>query len=252
MKLKDLLKNDNEVTITPILKAMDLVIMNKVKSNKVNKRILDSPWIRVPNIKTFSISASILDPIAQLCGVDLNLPRKLEFTPYKNHRINRYLENQIRRLQVTRSSNPRLYFDLGKILMKRSNSFRVEAIQHTFPNWYRNYPLGFILNVNRKVSKLINEGKDDLDFKRVYIPKGDDKRPLGVPTPEWRLYLHMWNNLLTYYLSPHLTQQHGFITGKGTLTAWKEIMEKQLYKKPFIREWDFKSFFDSWDRKSVV
>jgi len=55
----------------------------------------------------------------------------------------------------------------------------------------------------------------------------------------------MFNNFLTHFLGPHLHHQHGFLPGKGTLTAWKEIFSKGLYLKPYIREWDFKNYFNS-------
>jgi hypothetical protein len=87
----------------------------------------------------------------------------------------------------------------------------------------------------------------EMDFSRVYIPKGEKGwRPLGVPTIEWRLYLHMYSNFLTLYLQPKLHKnQHGFFPNKGTLTAWKQIFTDELYKYPWIQEWDFKGYFDS-------
>jgi len=136
------------------------------------------------------------------------------------------------------------------------------AINHVMSNWYRNYPLGFIINLNRKVSKIINGRnylKDltkekylgDLYFfisitSRVYIPKDNKKfRPLGVPRPEWRILLHMYSNFLTYFLQTDMPHQHGFLPRKGTLTAWKDIFNKRLVEKKFIKEWDFKNYFNT-------
>jgi hypothetical protein len=62
---------------------------------------------------------------------------------------------------------------------------------------------------------------------------------------EWRLLLHQYANFLTYFYKDKLPNQHGFLPGRGTLTAWQEIFVKGLYRKKYIREWDFKSFFDS-------
>jgi len=95
------------------------------------------------------------------------------------------------------------------------------------------------------VSKIINKGIDEMESHRVYIPKGQKGfRPLGVPEPEWRLLLHMYSNFLTFFLKDKFPHQHGFIPGLGTLTAWKEIFEKGYIHQDFIKEWDFKSFFD--------
>jgi hypothetical protein len=84
-----------------------------------------------------------------------------------------------------------------------------------------------------------------MDYKRVYIPKGEKGyRPLGVPQPEWRLLLHMYNQFLTFFVQEDLPSQHGFLPQKGTLTAWKEIFIKGLLNKEYIKEWDFVSYFD--------
>lgn len=42
-----------------------------------------------------------------------------------------------------------------------------------------------------------------------------------------------------------LPSQHGFMPGRGTLTAWKQILKDDLLAKPFIYECDFVSFFDT-------
>lgn len=223
-------------------KAIKFVDLNKVRDNK-SGRIQDSPWVKIPNVKSFSVNLGNWDFLFALFGIKKRLPATLEIVRYINKPMNRYAEHQIIRLNKARG-NPRLYWLMAKILMKRSNVFRVMAINHVFTTWYRNYPLGFILNVNRKVSKLVNKGLSTLEYSRKYIPKGeDDFRPLGIPTPEWRLLLHMHSNFLIYFIKD-LECQHGFLPSKGTLTAWKDIFLKKLLDKPYIKEYDFKSFFD--------
>jgi hypothetical protein len=36
----------------------------------------------------------------------------------------------------------------------------------------------------KRINKIISKNIDDLEFRRVYIPKGDTFRPLGVPSGE--------------------------------------------------------------------
>ena len=73
-------------------------------------------------------------------------------------------------------------------------------------------PLYLMVNIIKKMEKLIDTYSSDLSFRRVYIPKGEDQvRPLGVPNNEWRLYLYMVNNFLRYFILEHMDpSQHGF------------------------------------------
>lgn len=205
------------------------------------KRIM-TPWVRIPNVRFFQVNTGQYDLLFKLFGLRKKTSSTIEMTKNENQRINRFVIHQIIRLDKL-ICRPFVFWRLSYALMKRSNSFRVLAINHVFHNWHRHYPLSFILKVNRKCSKLINEKRMDLDFHRVYIPKIDGLRPLGVPAPEWRLYLHMVSQFLTFYLQPQFTNQHGFLPGRGCLSAWKEIFTKKLWEQDYIKEWDFKDFF---------
>jgi hypothetical protein len=55
----------------------------------------------------------------------------------------------------------------------------------------------------------------------------------------------MINNFMHMFVKDYLLpSQHGFIPGRGTLSAWKEIMTKVI-DKPYIYECDLKQFFPS-------
>jgi len=229
-------------------KAMSAVNLTLTGDTRTRKIIINheiTPWVRVPNVRDFHIDLGKLDLFWALFGISKRLSVKITIEPYKNKKINRYVEHQIRRLYKARESgNARLYFLIADLAIKRSNCFRVLAINHVFPQWHRKNSLASILSANRGCSKLINTSNHFMNYSRVYVPKGNDTmRPLGVPSLDWRLLLSMKANFLTFYLAPYMKKLHGFLPGKGIVTAWKEIVSG-LCRKPYIYEWDFQSFFD--------
>lgn len=95
-----------------------------------------------------------------------------------------------------------------------------------------------------KLAKLENQ---TLTSKRVYIPKpgSNKKRPLGVPTLPWRLYLGLLNLFLVYRLQDKVNKsQHGFVPGRGCLTAWRETLGEAVTSDNLF-EIDFVAAFDS-------
>jgi hypothetical protein len=63
------------------------------------------------------------------------------------------------------------------------------SLQHVIPHWYKEMPLTKVFKYISKVKELTKQPKAQLDFHRVYIPKGDELikgkcRPLGVPAIE--------------------------------------------------------------------
>jgi hypothetical protein len=54
----------------------------------------------------------------------------------------------------------------------------------------------------------------------------------------------MINNFLADFLRPHMDpSQHGFIRGRGTATAWTEIMKKAV-KAKYLYEYDLTNYFN--------
>lgn len=222
-------------------------MLRKYSPVKRTRRISNSGWFRFPNAKSFEIHIKENVPELQDIGIEKRFTPVLKFQPLHNKRMNRYLEYNISRLRKLKH-DPVKYFNIVHILMKNSNTFRAAAISQIWPTWYKDLPLYFVINVSRKATRIIKNWDDNLKYHRVYIPKSssDKWRPLGVPTPEWRLVLHMWNNFLHLYLEDYfLPSQHGCLPGRGTLTAWKEFFQKKLWKRKYIYEIDLRKFFDS-------
>ena len=176
-------------------------------------------------------------------GIGKNITPDITVEPANNKHMNKYILYQISRLE--RCTDKYKFWTICWWFMKYSNCFRVSAINKVFTNWYKNIPFKTLLKINASASKIINERLDEHKYRRVYIPKNETHRPLGVPSEEWRLVLHMLSNFLNIWLRKYtLPSQHDFIPGRGTLTAWKEILEKVI-KAKYIYECDLKQFFPS-------
>ena len=85
-----------------------------------------------------------------------------------------------------------------------------------------------IIPLAKRVRRVANEQDAKLIYKRIYIEKANGGiRDLGVPSPVWRIYLHMMNQLLVLYLEKInflKDEQPGFRPHRGTMTAWQMIL----------------------------
>jgi len=248
-------RNDLMQSAETLASEIDTLIVNKLgdKSSSRTNKIMDTGWSRIPNCGSMIVHDATPDLELKKVGLKVNKIDKLriDITPYKNHRLNRYMIFQIKRLKKHVRNGP-LFWHITWLLCRKSVAFRVSAINHVLSGWERKLPFFKVLNITRNVSKIFNEWKTDFNYIRSYIPKGDTFRPLGIPTLEWRVALHMFSNFLYIFLQPWILEsQHGFVPKRGVLTAWKEIIDKVLDAK-WIYECDLKQFFPSVETEVVI
>jgi len=139
-------------------------------------------------------------------GITRNFKPTAEYINYENRKVNRYVDRQLRRLKKytdvihsvykpghydlvepaeadTIKKEANAYWVISGALIKRSKCFRVMALHHVFPQWYKKTPFHVILKLLTHVAELAAEDIVDrkqrylpfsvLEYKRVYIPKGD-------------------------------------------------------------------------------
>jgi hypothetical protein len=231
------------------------IVMNKLNKRNIahcsqlEKIIEDAdlpsvfPYKPLPNVKDFRIKLlSPYDPILLKHGIQRRLDKaELEWTPYKNRSINRYVRHQFDRLNKNRH-RPHTFWSIATTLLFHSPAYRTICFNHVFPRWHRKYKYSVVKNILRNLSDL---NLHKYLYKILHIPKPNGgTRPLGIPNPSWRVFLHGLNNILLVWLSPYVhPQQHGFYPGRGTLTAWKHLMTKLSSRS--IYEFDMKQFFDT-------
>lgn len=220
---------------------------------------LGMPFKWIPSCAGFKVELDGWDWIFQLFGREVrNRSQQVEIVNWRNGRANRHLFMMYLRLGTLRDrGDMKGYWKLGWQLM-RSRSYQVSAFNYVYQNWSRNMSLNQSLRILEATGVLCRTKADNISFHRTYIPKNAEKelcagnaRPLGVPSPEWRVYLHMLNNLIVWARRGKEGTQHAYSPGRGVITAWRDVITN-LPKWDYVYEFDLKGYFDNVSHTGII
>jgi hypothetical protein len=190
----------------------------------------------------------------------LKIERELNVVKDKEISIaNNYMKRQYKRLQkyINNNQNDKYEF-LSKILITKSEMYRLALFNHKNPTWYYEKKSSEQKSLYKKVTKLCKELSTQIEIQRVYIPKKPghpDKygRPLGVPTMEWRIMPAMILNFMQgYYKKYEFKSQHGGMPFRGTKTFIEDMLRKNIYNKKYIWEFDYKGYYNNISHEAVI
>lgn len=215
------------------------------------KSQLHRPWKRIPSIWKFEIHLSVHDWLLLLFNLFKRYDSATTLYAWKNGDANKYIDYMFKRLSKEVKAKE---FDKARDtmwLLMGSHSYLVCCFNYVAKGWYKSMELNEAKRTLRKVKKLVKAKATKIDYKRVYLEEPTKFRPLGVPTLAWRVYLHMYNNLITQWrMVTEDGTQHAYLPGKGVISAWEKLFEL-IHTEPNIYEADFKGFFNNVTHKGL-
>jgi len=234
--LKDLASREDSISV--------LSIWDDKEKKKGTERKLPKAWRPIPNVQDFKLSLGPYDWLLNLFGLRKRTQSRKKFYTWYNENANKFIEFQFHSLSL-RVKNGRFRAASETVwLLMNSAAYQVASTNHVLKNWHRKLSWKEILIISKQVDKLVKRRATEINYSRTYIPKGQTYRPLGVPTIPWRIYLHMYNNCLVEWRRVSETgKQHGYLPGKGIVTAWIQIVRR--LNAPNIFEADYQGFFNN-------
>lgn len=165
---------------------------------------LNSKLLLLPNVGKFTISLGNFNPALLINGIVSRNDSSTNLFEGRNHRMNRYLIYSYYRLFKLHEGNKMAAFWSFSLRLISSSAVYIIVCQHSVNrNLYRDLSLHDMQRLYKRLTlmrgdirQLVRSGKVQkgwlaqpgllkdyfIDFKRVYIPKGETYRPLGVPT----------------------------------------------------------------------
>lgn len=241
---------------------------------KKSSIIIVQAW-RVPNCITMKIKSDGWNSYLSPFGI-LKKQRKIEASRNKfNKNLNESLfalqvnlcsklgeikelvtdENseEIKNLKVEIESkwgkrNDNKYFEEAHRIIRTSNAYLLRHIWKIEKHYGSQFSVRKINQLMYSILVKLNNGDNSIYLKRKWLQAPAPKcRSLSIPGLTDRIIASMWTEMLELYLRGSMGKEnHAYQNSKGTLTAWKVLLEKELKVNwKYIYEFDLANFFPS-------
>jgi len=210
------------------------------------------PWKPLPSISEFECKLSLYDWLFLIFGYSKRYKPTLECKQWKNNSANRYIDYMFKRLSKQVSLGK--FNGAGKTMwvLMRSSAYQTCCFNYVLKNWHRELKWSHVKIIMKELKTLCEWQATRIKYYRVYLKEPNKVRPLGVPTLAWRVYLHMYNNLIVQWrLVSEGEKQHAYLPRRGVITAWERLIDR-LTNAPNIYEADYQGFFNNITHRAIA
>lgn len=160
---------------------------------------------------------------------------------------------EIRSLKVEVQSkwgkrNDNKYFEEAHRVIRTSNAYLLRHIWKIEKHYGSQFSVRKINQLMYNILYKLNKGDNSIYLKRKWLQAPAPKcRSLSIPGLTDRIIASMWTEILELYLRGSMgNENHAYQNSRGTLTAWNELLEKELRVNwKYIYEFDLANFFPS-------
>jgi len=212
----------------------------------------------LPNTTFFSAIPTGNNSLTEIFNLQSKNHEYFNIEHARINKANKYLKKTYRRLyRLASNMETERFMFLADKLLRRSVSFQAVAFHIKYDKWYSNFKASTIKAIWWDVEEFKTQYNTQVKFKRIFIPKGDDKfgRPLGVPIKAWRIYSWMMLQILEIWFTATGNKapwQHEGYSKRGTTTFWEQIIKKGILNAKYIYEFDLKGFFNNVHHDAII